>query len=175
MAGSTYRQYRQSLVPTTHQRPQGQAWQGLMGDVEDTLVDRAKQAVKARFPLLAPPDALTALGVERQLPQGPSETTAAYGARVQNAWNTWPWAGTAYGLLSALQVLGYTNVYLETCRAQQYTLPAGSTTLTIASLAAGQWFIDSNRAPAGTTAWAPSFAYWAGAAVVPSAVAWAAS
>jgi hypothetical protein len=103
----SYRAWRMSLVPTTHQRPTGQAFQGALGDVEDALIDRAKQAVKARFPLLAPPDALTALGVERQLPQGPGESTAAYAARLQGAWLLWPWAGTPYGLLRAFWDAGY--------------------------------------------------------------------
>jgi len=121
----TYRAWRSSLVPTTHQRPTGQAFQGALGDVEDSLIDRAKQSVKARFPLLAPPDGLTALGVERQLPRGPSEATATYAARLQNAWNLWPWAGTPYGLLRAFADAGYGNVFLAQIRgARQYTLDA---------------------------------------------------
>lgn len=113
-------------MPTTHQRPTGQAFQGALGDVEDALIDRAKQAVKARFPLLAPPDALTAIGVERQMPQGPGESWTAYAARLQDAWNTWPWAGTAYGMLRAFWATGYTNVVLAQVRGgNQYTLDAG--------------------------------------------------
>jgi hypothetical protein len=121
----SYRAWRCSLVPTTHQRPTGQAFQGALGDVEDALIDRAKQAVKARFPLLAPPDALTALGVERQLPQGPGESTTAYAARLQGAWLLWPWAGTPYGLLRAFADAGYPNVVLAQPRgARQFTLDA---------------------------------------------------
>jgi hypothetical protein len=122
----SYRAWRMSLVPTTHQRPTGQAFQGALGDVEDALIDRAKQAVKTRFPLLAPPDALTALGVERQMPQGPGESAAAYAARLQDAWSSWVWAGTPYGMLRAFWATGYTNVVLAQVRGgYQYTLDAG--------------------------------------------------
>jgi hypothetical protein len=123
---STYRQYRTSLMPTTMQRPAGQAFQGALGDVEDSLIDRAKQAVKARFPLLAPPGALTAIGVERQMPQGPGESTATYAARLVRAWDSWQWAGTPYGLLHAFADAGYPNVVLAQPRGGlQFTLDAG--------------------------------------------------
>jgi hypothetical protein len=122
----SYRTWRMSMVPTTHQRPTAQAFQGALGDVEDSLIDRAKQAVKARFPLLAPSDALAAIGIERQLPRGPGEQDAAYAARLQDAWNTWPWAGTPFGMLRAFYATGYTNVVLAQVRGgKQYTLDAG--------------------------------------------------
>src|SRR6267142_201537 len=127
---TTYRQYRQSLVPTTMQRPVGQAFQGEIGDVEDAAMDRAKQSVKARFPLLAPPDALTAIGRERMIPQAPGESNASYAARLQDAWNTWPWAGTPFGVLRALYSSGYRNVVLAQVRGGvQYTLDNGGTNL----------------------------------------------
>lgn len=133
----SYRLWRQSLVPTTHQRPAGQAFQGALGDVEDSLIDRAKQAVKARFPLLAPPDALTAIGVERQMPQGPGESTAAYAARLVDAWTAWQWAGTPYGMLRAFYATGYTNVVLaQVLGGNQYTLDANGA-LVISS--GGSW------------------------------------
>src|SRR4051794_28631912 len=99
-------------MPTTLQRPAGQAFQAALGDVEDSLIDRAKQAVKASFPLLAPPDALVALGVERQMPQGPLESTAAYRARLVDAWTIWQMAGTPFGMLRSFWNTGYTNVVL---------------------------------------------------------------
>jgi hypothetical protein len=134
---SSFRQYRSSLVPTTHQRPTGQAFQGALGDVEDSFIDRAKQAVKARFPLLAPPDALDAIGVERQIPRGPGEANAAYAARLVAAFETWPNAGTPYGMLRAFYATGYTNVVLAQVRGgKQYTLDA-SGALVISS--AGSW------------------------------------
>src|SRR5689334_18450678 len=123
---SSYRQYRSTLVPTTHQRPTGQAFQGALGDVEDSFVDRAKQSVKARFPLLAPTDALDAIGVERQIPRGPGEHDAPYAARLVDAWNSWPNAGTPFGMLRAFYATGYTNVVLaQVVGGKQYTLDAG--------------------------------------------------
>lgn len=125
------------MMPTTHQRPTAQAFQGALGDVEDSLIDRAKQAVKASYPLLAPPDALTAIGAEMQLPQGPNEGTAAYAARLADAFSLWPWAGTPFGLLRALWDAGYTNAVLaQVVGAKQYTLDA-SGNLVISS--GGSW------------------------------------
>lgn len=125
-----FRRWRMSMMPTTHQRPMAQAFQGLLGDVQDYYIDRAKQAVKASFPLLAPPDALTAIGIERQMPQGAGEPTAAYAARLQDAWNAWPNAGTPYGMLRQFWSTGYTNVVLAQVRGgKQYRLDAGGNLL----------------------------------------------
>jgi hypothetical protein len=132
-----FRAYRRSLVPTTHQRPTGQAFQGALGDVEDSLIDRAKQAVKARFPLLAPSDALDAIGVERQLPRGPGEQDAAYAARLVDAWQSWLNAGTPFGMLRAFWATGYTNVVLAQVRGgKQYTLDANGA---LAISSGGTW------------------------------------
>lgn len=126
----SYRDWRRSLVPTTHQRPTGQAFQGALGDVEDSFIDRAKQAVKARFPLLAPTAALDAIGVERQIPRGPGEQDAAYAARLVDSWNSWVWGGTPFGMLRAFWATGYTNVVLAQVRGgKQYTLDAGGNLL----------------------------------------------
>jgi hypothetical protein len=134
---TTFRAYRQSLCPTTHQRPTAQAFQAALGDVEDSLIDRAKQAVKARFPLLAPPGALTAIGVERMMPQGASEPTAAYAARLTDAWQSWANAGTPFGMLRQFWSTGYTNVVLAQVRGgKQYTLDAAGA-LVISS--GGSW------------------------------------
>jgi len=42
------------------------------------------------------------------LEQLPSETAAAYRARILGAWDTWPWAGTRTGLEAVFTLLGMT-------------------------------------------------------------------
>jgi len=75
--------------------------------------------------------------LERLMPQGPGESSAAYAARLQDAWNTWPWAGTPFGLLRALNATGYTNVVLAQVRGgKQFTLD-GTGALVISST--GSW------------------------------------
>lgn len=114
------------------------------GDFDWGLVTRAKLAVKARFPGLAPSDALEKIGVERKMPRGPGETDASYAARLLAAWDTWPWAGTAFGVLSALKVAGYTaEVRIQ--NAIRYYLD-GAGALVVERRPAGEWWIDATRA-----------------------------
>lgn len=108
------------------------------------LVARAKAAVKARFPQLAPSDALDEIGIERKMPRGPGETDANYAARLQAAWNTWPWAGTAFGLLSALSAGGYPTAEVRIQKAIRYYLDANGA-LVVERRAAGEWWIDWKR------------------------------
>jgi hypothetical protein len=76
------------------------------------------EAVQARLPGLAPADALTEIGRERQLDQGPTETADEYAARLKAAWDIWAGdntaltgvgggAGSPLGFLLALEGAGY--------------------------------------------------------------------
>jgi hypothetical protein len=58
----------------------------------------------------APDDALDQIGIDRKLRRGPSETSANYAARLQNAWDAWTFAGSHYGVLRALQIAGYEDM-----------------------------------------------------------------
>lgn len=100
------------LAPTFLTGPAAQALLGGMGSVKDALADRAKMAAQVGMPLVAPADALAKIGVERSIPRGLTETDASYAARLQGAWQTWPFAGTAFGMLTAFFQTGYTNVVL---------------------------------------------------------------
>lgn len=118
------------LVPTFLTGPAAQAFEGALGDVKDFLAAKAKMAVQARMPLVAPSDALARLAIERGLLRGATETDAQLAARCQGAWQTWPFAGTAYGLLLALSQTGYQNAVLAQVRGGlQYTLDNGGTNL----------------------------------------------
>src|SRR6266851_4050435 len=119
---TAFQQYALSLAPTWLQAPFGQAWMNAHGALLDSLLDREKLALKACMPLVAPPDGLARIGMERGLPRGNSETDASYGIRLQNAWNTWLFAGTARGVLRALFDAGYPNTAIVQNNGVLYTL-----------------------------------------------------
>lgn len=109
-----YASYQPALQPTAIQDPVGQAFMRAQGIVKDYLLERARQAVQMRFPTFASSDALGATGSERLIDRGEGpqllspESDGDYAARLIDAWNIWYWGGTAYGMLKALAVQGYT-------------------------------------------------------------------
>lgn len=118
------------LAPTFLTGPNAQAFEGALGDVKDFLSSKAKMAVQARMPLVAPSDALARIAIERGLQRGATETDAQLAVRCQGAWQTWPFAGTAFGLLQAFYQTGYQNVVLAQVRGgKQYTLDNGGVNL----------------------------------------------
>lgn len=127
---TAYQEYQDRLSPTALQGPVGTAFESAFGAMKDAQLARLVASVKAKFPGLAPADALAAIGVERGMPRGGSESDAAYAARLLDAWNTWPFAGTAFGLLRAFYGTGYQNVVLAQVRGgKQFTLDNGGTNL----------------------------------------------
>lgn len=153
--------YLAQLAPTTFRRAKAAAYLLALGQQLDGSVDgdyvgrgsaaldwgvvaRAKAAVKARFPGVAPSDALEEIGLERGMPRGPGESDASYGARLLGAWNTWPWAGTAFGLLNALAAAGYAaEVRIQ--NRMRYALDAAGA-LVVEQRPAGEWRFDTSTA-----------------------------
>lgn len=119
---ATFKDYMVELSPSWLRGPRGEAWMRALGDVKDSLVARAKQAVQARMPALATDDALAEIGVERQIPRSIGESRASYAGRLRGAWESWPWGGTPTGLLRALWYQGYTNVELVIANGRAYKL-----------------------------------------------------
>ena len=113
------------LAPPWLLRPNGAAFLGALGDGLDALAGSAKEAVKARLPLLGPADALPQIGAERGINRGPNETVASYRARLVAAWDLWQYGGTPRGLLGALFVAGYTSSTIQTQTGYQYSLDSG--------------------------------------------------
>jgi hypothetical protein len=109
---TAYQDFRGRLSPTALRNPVGAAFEAAFGSAEDAALDQLAQSVKARLPGVAAADALRWTGGDRQIDRGPTETDAAYAARLQGAFETWPWAGTARGLLRALYDAGYPNTAL---------------------------------------------------------------
>lgn len=82
------------------------------GDAQDEHHARTKAAVKARYPLQAPLDAVSRIGDDRGLSQAWSghdarETYDAWRLRLSDAWALWMDAGTDLGILRALYWAGF--------------------------------------------------------------------
>lgn len=127
---------QQLEIPWLVSGPNGRADVTSYGTVLDGQVALVKAAVKARFPELAPADALPYLASERGLLQGgtigggPSESNSAFGTRLKQAWDVpgWPVAGTPYAILIQLYYsLGYTNVIIAQQNGLIYGLVASPT------------------------------------------------
>lgn len=127
-----YRVRQIQTAPTALQKAYGRAWLRASGLVKDFYLERAKQAVKLRFPSYATPDALGAIGDERLIDRavGPQlsvpETDGEYSARLRNAWGIWYWGGTAFGMLTALAAQGYTGAVLIQQNGVRWSLSGGA-------------------------------------------------
>jgi hypothetical protein len=67
----------------------------------DALIDNTGYAVRARFPLYAPPDAMTWLGQDRQVVRGPNEPQASYVQRLIQWLDLWRHAGSSTAVMLA--------------------------------------------------------------------------
>jgi len=134
--------FPRELAPGWLQTSKNAAWLRASGDLKDSLADRAKAAVKARFARLAPRDALDLLGSERQLERGPSESDATFAEHVAGAWKLWQWAGTAKGVLVALRESGYPNALIEIVNGNEFRLDASGEAV-IEHLPPGSWAVEA--------------------------------
>jgi hypothetical protein len=111
-APTTHQRYAaDALSPTVFQGTNGQKLMpGTLGVFFDAAAEGCNQAVKARFfdSDTFPPSALSYLGAGRSMPRYPLDTDATYTARLRDAWNIWPQAGTKYGIEAQLAALGLT-------------------------------------------------------------------
>jgi hypothetical protein len=120
----SFAEFQEQNAPGWLQGEDGKRWSRAQGEAKDGLLARAVEAVKLRMPGICPPDGLAAIGSERGMPRGPNESTESYRARIADAWQTWPWAGTAYGLLRALRAAGYVSVTIAQVLRRAYALDA---------------------------------------------------
>jgi hypothetical protein len=80
----------------------------VMGLTADLVVEKVNEAVFAWMPTKTKTTtSLTYLGDDRRIPQGPNETSTAYGIRLQRAFSSWRFAGIPRGKLS--QLLGFVS------------------------------------------------------------------
>lgn len=112
LMSTAWQLYHRALETTELQQPVGDSIQMALAQVKDYFADRVRIGIRERSPLYADPQSLTQIGQDRLLPQGATETTAAYTQRLLNAFVSWPYAGTAYGLLKVLSDTGYAPAFL---------------------------------------------------------------
>jgi len=74
--------------------------------------------VRARFPEIAPPDALPVIAAERLLPRAPTDTDATWATYLRRAWEVWGGdaelgggAGTPAGIMTAVTRAGFPVTY----------------------------------------------------------------
>jgi hypothetical protein len=142
---TNYRAYQLQNLPTWLRDPAGvDGYHQALGDGKDAQVERLKLSVVARMPLRAPTDALELLGDERGIPRGQGEADPAYSLRLWGAWNTWPYAGTALGVLNTLRYAGLTAALVQQNR-YGFALDAGGA-LVVSALSGGTWTTDAQAA-----------------------------
>jgi hypothetical protein len=118
----------------------------------DAYAERLRQGVRARFPELAPEDALAALGRDRRIPRGVGELRDRYAARVIRAIDDWRTAGNAFALMGQLQgYLGPVKLRTVDARGNWYTMNADGTTSWV--LNTGDWQWDAEPATKWSRFW----------------------
>jgi hypothetical protein len=110
----------------------------------DCLAGAAELAIKARFPELAPEDALNVIGRDRGIVRGPLESAASYRARLLLWLASWRGAGVGRAMLD--QIAGYltpsaVRLRIWTQTGVVYTREADGT-FTVDRVAAGLWNWD---------------------------------
>jgi hypothetical protein len=152
----SYETWLPGQVPAWMKDPDGAHLWAMVGRMLDLDRDKLNQGVLARFPVKGsvdangtfstpPTEALDAIGADRGLPRASGESDAAYAARLINAWATWTFAGSHYGVLRALEVAGFVSpkgiIVQDNGRWSQITGSAG----TEADLSFGDLAACANR------------------------------
>lgn len=107
---NAYKNWFASLpIPWLVAGPNGQAEANAWPALLDYYVGQLVQARYQAFPDYCAPDALTHLGGDRKLVQGPAEANSSFQARLKAAFDTWPRAGSACGVLEQLAYFGQSN------------------------------------------------------------------
>lgn len=96
-----------SALPYFLADDQGTSFERTFGQVKDDALAVLKEAVKARWPDAARPDALPYQGNDRRIRRAPDESDAAYAARLQRAHDIWQWAGTPTAMVNVFAPWGY--------------------------------------------------------------------
>lgn len=93
----------------------GENWWLFWGHLQDGFTEAAKEAVRARFPSLAAPDALQAQAADRNTERYLGEAEASFRVRLAETFDRYQALGTPAGLVAAAEVVpGVLSVdYLE--------------------------------------------------------------
>ena len=98
-----YHDWQSASAPVWLQRANGRAWNEAHGLIKDVIVDGARVATKASWPLATPADGLPFIGNERSLSRVPSDTDETYRQRLADAWELWAYGGTNQGVIAAVE------------------------------------------------------------------------
>lgn len=137
----SFRDWQSLTAPPWLQSPNGTSFEAEFGQAKDDLLDRARLGVLARFPgaivrevpaldpldptPVAPSDALEEIGADRVTPRAPSESDAAYAARLLSVWTDHGFLGGPFGLLTALEKMGYASPNIIQDNGRYWYLTAG--------------------------------------------------
>lgn len=124
-----YEIYQPAIAPSWAQTTKARRLLATSGAHKDQLARRVRESVKARMPGFAPPDALAALGSERNLDKYPGDSDSTFAQHIQAAWDIWQYAGTPKGVLDELfrAFQPYTNWRLVTQRGRSWQRDADGT------------------------------------------------
>lgn len=114
--------FRNLQIPWLVANPVGGDYWDAIGDVLDGQVERHKQATKARFPELAPSDALGFIAADRLVDRGPAETDPGFATRLRKFWEHAEYFGTPPGMLVALYYGGFDGAVIVTQLGNGYYL-----------------------------------------------------
>lgn len=145
----SYEAYQPSILPAWLQNQAGLDWAAVLGNLKDRVLNGVRTAAISGMPLVGPVDALPAIGYERQLVRGISETDEQYALRLWGAWEAWKRAGTPLGILLQLEALypGVPMVLVQQAH-RAYSLDPDTTLPTddrlIITYLPGGWRFDAN-------------------------------
>lgn len=100
----TYEDWAFDLFPAWLRGPWAKKWANAFGLLADTIKDAAKDAVKARFVLGCPDDAVPYIASDREVDRGKDETLASWRLRTANMWETAQTYGTKAGIEEHIRV-----------------------------------------------------------------------
>lgn len=106
---SHFREWLEALSPPWLRGVRASELWETLGLSLDAMADASREAVKARFPTLAPVDALGAIGADRLLERYSVQGDAEWRAWVVAAWDLWTYAGTTNAVERALHEAGFAN------------------------------------------------------------------
>lgn len=108
-----YVNFQPDSQPGFLQGDKARGWGGANGYMKDIFVEIGVVGVRSRFINVCPNDALAYHGSERGLVRYVGDTDDGYAQRLNNAWNLWVNAGTAWGMIQQFGFAGFPSVYIR--------------------------------------------------------------
>ena len=121
-----YREVQRDVSPPWLQNDTGLNWSEAFGTIKDGATYALKEGVQQKFCDYGQFASLLLQLQDRYLDEPYNESISITRNRIKNAWKTWGYAGTEYGIKMALQHAGYSFDSIEIRTGS--TPPAGWTT-----------------------------------------------